>query len=154
MSKREEFSAALKEALKSKDQIAMATIRLMIAAMKDRDIAARGQGGTAEGISDKDILGMLQSMVKQRQESIKTYREAARNDLADREEAEISIIQRFLPRALDGYETCEAINTIIADIGAADIKDMGKVMAELKIRYAGQIDMAKAGGIVREKLAG
>ncbi|MCB9988831.1 MAG: GatB/YqeY domain-containing protein [Rhodospirillales bacterium] len=154
MGKREEFNSALKDALKSKDQIAMATIRLMIAAMKDRDIAARGQGSASEGISDNEILSMLQTMIKQRQESSKTYRDASRDDLADREEAEIEVIQRFMPKALSEDEMQEAIATIITETGAAGIKDMGKVMAELKTRYAGQLDMGRAGGVVKQKLAG
>ena len=153
MSKREEFTTALKTALKSKDQVAMSTIRLITAAMKDRDIAARGQGN-AEGVPDSEILSMLQSMVKQRQESSKTYADAGRDDLADREIDEIKVIEQFLPQQMNDEDTAAAIDSIIADTGASNIKDMGKVMAELKMRYAGQLDMAKAGGAVKAKLAG
>ncbi len=151
MEKREEFNNALKEALKSGDKVAMATIRLIIAAMKDRDINARGQG--SEGVSENEILSMLQSMIKQRQESSKTYRDAERPELAEREEAEIEVIQRFLPKALSEEEMQEAIAAIITETGAAGIKDMGKVMGQLKERYAGQLDMGKAGGVVKQKLA-
>ena len=151
MSKRDEFTTALKVALKEKDQVAMSTIRLMSAAIKDRDIAARTTGN-GEGIGDSEILSLLQSMIKQRQESAKTYAGAGRPELAEREEAEIKVIERFLPAQLDENAVGEAIEKIIADIGAESIKDMGKVMAELKTQYAGQIDMAKAGGLVKEKL--
>ncbi len=151
MSKREEFSQALKESLKAKDQIAMSTIRLITAAMKDRDIAARGKGND-EGIDDTEILSLLQSMVKQRQESSKMYKENDRTELAEREEAEISVIERFLPAQMSEADTAAAIDEIIADTGASSIKDMGKVMGVLKEKYAGQMDMAKAGGLVKGKL--
>lgn len=151
MTKREEFSAALKEALKSKDQIAMSTLRLILAAIKDRDIAAR-TGGTGE-IGEAEILSLLQSMIKQRQESAKTYRDAGRPELAQREEDEIVIIERFLPAQLSGAEMEKAVEKVIADIGAADIKDMGRIMAALKRDYAGQIDMTGASGLVKQKLA-
>lgn len=151
MTKREEFSQALKDALKSKDQIAMSTIRLITAAMKDRDIAARGKGND-EGIDDTEILSLLQSMVKQRQESSKMYRENDRAELAEREEAEITVIERFLPAQMSEDDTTAAIEAIIAATGASSIKDMGKVMGVLKEKYAGQLDMAKAGGLVKSKL--
>jgi len=151
MSKREDFNSALKEALKNKDQVAMSTIRLIMAALKDRDITARGNGN-AEGISEGEILSMLQSMIKQRQESSTTYRENGRPELADREEAEIAVIQKFLPKQMDDDEARKAIDEIITEVNAESIKDMGKVMAELKTRYAGQLDMAKAGGMVKAKL--
>ncbi len=152
MTKREEFSAAMKEALKNKDQIALSTVRLISAALKDRDIAARSTGNT-EGISEGEILSMLQSMIKQRQESSKTYRDANRADLADREDAEIAIINTFLPAQLSDADVGSAIDSVITAIGAKDIKDMGKVMNELKAKYAGQMDMAKAGGVVKQKLS-
>jgi uncharacterized protein YqeY len=152
MSKREEFSAAMKEALKSKDQVALSTIRLITAALKDRDIAARSTGNT-EGIAEGEILSMLQSMIKQRQESSKTYRDAGRPELADREDQEITIINRFLPAQLSEDEVGKAIDSVIVAIGAKDIKDMGRVMADLKTRYAGQMDMAKVGGLVKQKLS-
>lgn len=152
MTKREEFSAAMKEALKNKDQVTLSTVRLISAALKDRDIAARSTGNT-DGIAEPEILSMLQSMIKQRQESSKTYREANRADLADREDAEIKIISSFMPAQLSDADVSSAIDSVITSIGAKDIKDMGKVMNELKAKYAGQMDMAKAGGVVKQKLS-
>lgn len=151
MNKREEFNAALKTALKNKDQTAMATIRLMLAALKDRDIAARGQG-KADGIDESEILSMLQSMIKQRQESAKTYCDAGREELAEREEAEIEVIQGFLPKQLADEDVDAAIAKVVEDTGASGIKDMGKVMGVLKSQYAGQIDMGKASAKVKSKL--
>ena len=153
MSKREEFTTALKESLKSKDQVAMSTIRLITAAMKDRDIAARGKGNM-DGIEDAEILSLMQSMIKQRQESSKMYTENGRPELAERELAEIKVIEQFLPAQMSEDEVGKVIEELITETGAADIKDMGKVMNELKTRYAGQIDMAKAGGAVKAKLVG
>lgn len=153
MTKREEFSAALKEALKSKDEVAVATIRLIVAALKDRDINARGQGN-ANGIGEPEILSLLQSMVKQRQESSKIYRDASRPELADREESEIKVIERFLPKQLGEAEVRAIIDRVVAEQGVSDIRDMGKVMAVIKASYAGQIDMARASGMVKQKLAG
>ena len=151
MDKRTEFNAALKEAMKSKDQTALSTIRLILAALKDRDITARGSG-KVEGIDDNEILSMLGSMIKQRQEAAKTYCDAGREELAEREEMEIEVIQKFMPKQLDENEVVAAIESIIAETGASDIKDMGKVMGALKAGYAGQIDMGKAGGLVKQKL--
>lgn len=153
MSKREEFTTALKESLKNKDIITTATVRLITAAMKDRDIAARSSGNM-DGISDAEILSLMQSMIKQRHESSKMYRDASRPELAEREEAEIVVIEKFLPAQMSEGDTSKAIEGIIAQIGASNIKDMGKVMNELKTKYAGQMDMAKAGGLVKAKLAG
>lgn len=153
MDKRTEFNTRLKESLKSKDAIATATIRLILAALKDRDITARGNGKT-DGIDDNEILSMLGSMIKQRTESAQTYADAGRDDLADREQAEIEVIKSFMPAQLDEAEVIKAIEGLIAETGASDIKDMGKVMGVLKERYAGQVDMGKAGGLVKQKLAG
>jgi len=150
--KRSEFNAALKNAMKNKDQTALATVRLILAVLKDRDISSRGQG-KADGIDENEILSMLQSMIKQRQESAKTYCDAGREELAEREEAEIEIIQGFLPKQLGEDEVLAAIDRIIAEQGASDIKDMGKVMAVLKAEFAGQIDMGKASGLVKSKLS-
>ncbi len=152
MDKRGEFNAAMKEAMKNSNKIAVATIRLILAALKDKDIVARAEG-KAEGISENEILSMLQSMIKQRKESSKTYAEAERFDLAEREETEIKIIQTFLPQQLDEDEAGEAIDALIKEMDAQDIKDMGRVMAELKTRFAGQMDMGKASGLVKQKLA-
>ena len=151
MDKRSEITAAMKDAMRNKNQTALSTIRLINAAMKDRDIAARSQG-KGEGIDDAEILSMLQSMIKQRQESAKTYCDAGREELAEREEAEIEVIKTFLPQQLSEDEVNAAIDKIIEDTGADSIKDMGKVMGVLKAKYAGQVDMSKAGALVKEKL--
>lgn len=151
MDKRAEFSAAMKEAMKSKDAVALSTVRLIMAALKDRDISARGEGKT-EGIEESDILSMLSTMIKQRQESLKTYRDAGREDLAGREEEEIQVIQRFMPRQLSDSELETIVATLVKKTGAAGIKDMGKVMNALKADYAGQVDMSKAGAAVKKKL--
>lgn len=152
MDKRTEFNAALKEAIKGKDEVAVSTIRLILAALKERDIAARS-AGNGEGVEDKEILSLLQSMIKQRQESAETYSKAERQELADRETAEIEVVRRFLPRQMDDTEVQGTVDQLIGEMGVSDIKEMGKVMAELKNRYAGQIDMSKASNIVKERLA-
>lgn len=151
MDKRAEFNDALKKAMKSKDEIALSTVRLILAALKDRDIAARGSGN-AEGVGEAEILSMLQSMIKQRRESVEMYKQAGRAELQEREEAEIKVIERFMPSQLSDAEVEAAISDIISKTGAKDIRDMGKVMAALKTAYAGRMDMAKAGGIVKTKL--
>jgi hypothetical protein len=151
MDKRAEFSATMKEAMKNKDAVALSTVRLIMAALKDRDISARGNGKT-EGIDDAEILSMLGTMIKQRQESLKTYRDAGRDDLAEREEEEIQVIQRFMPKQLSESELEDVIAKLIKKTGAAGIKDMGKVMNALKADYAGQADMGKAGAVVKRKL--
>ena len=153
MDKRAEFNSALKEALKAKEQVATSTIRLILAALKDRDIEARGHG-KPDGIGENEILSMLQSMIKQRQESHKTYADAGRQDLADREAAEIDVIKRFLPAQMSEDEVRKTVDGLIAELNVHDIKEMGKVMAELKTRYAGKLDMARASGVVKERLAG
>ena len=152
MDKRTELKEALKTALKEKNQIAMSTIRLITAAIKDRDIEARSKGNN-DGISDQEILSLLQSMIKQRQESSKTYADAGRPELAEREDKEIEVIKSFLPKQLDESEVAGAIDSLVTEVGANDIRDMGKVMAELKARYAGQIDMGKASNLVKQRLA-
>ena len=151
MDKRTEFNETLKEALKAKDQVTVSTVRLILAALKDRDIVERGKGH-AEGVNDDEILSMLQSMIKQRKESSATYTDAGRPELAEREEQEISVIQRFMPAQLSREEMQVAVDNIIGELGVSDIKDMGRVMAELKTRYAGQLDMGQASGVVKERL--
>jgi len=148
---RKAFTDRLKESMKSKDEVGTATVRLIIAALKERDINARGQG--REAVDESEILSMLQSMVKQRQESTKIYSDAKRPDLADREMAEIRVIETFLPKQMSEAEADAAVAGLIAELGVSSIKDMGKVMAELKTRFAGQMDMAKASGMVKSKLA-
>ncbi len=153
MSLREKFTENLKAAMHAKDEITVATLRLIISAMKDKDIAAR-TAESREGIKDEQILSLLQSMVKQRQESIKMYLQGGRPELADRESAEIKVIENYLPKQLSEDEMKAVVQKTIVSIGATTVKDMGKVMAELKANYSGQMDFSKVGGLVKEKLAG
>ena len=148
---RDRITDAMKQALKAKDQAALGTMRLIMAALKDRDIAARGNGNQ-DGISDDDILSMLQTMIKQRNESAKMYRDGDRMELAKAEEAEIAIIQSFLPAQLDEVAMNAAIKATIADIGASSVKDMGQVMASLKNNFAGQMDFSSVSQIVKSIL--
>jgi len=149
---RQRFNEALKDAMRAKDEVAVATVRLILAALKDRDIAARGTGNT-EGIPDDDVLNMLQTMVKQRRESISLYEQGGRLDLAEQEAAEIAVIQRFLPRQMDEGEIQVAVDGVIKELNASTLKDMGRTMAALRDRYAGQMDFGKASGIVKAQLA-
>ncbi len=147
---RDQLAAALKDAMKSKNAERLSTVRLIQAAVKDRDIANRGAGKEEAG--DDEILQILAKMVKQRDESAKIYEENARPELAAKERAEIVVLQDFLPKQLSEAEVRSNIAAIIAEIGAAGPKDMGKVMAVLKERYAGQMDFSKASGAVKEQL--
>ncbi|WP_028747307.1 GatB/YqeY domain-containing protein [Rhizobium mesoamericanum] len=147
---RDQLAAALKDAMKSKNAERLSTVRLIQAAIKDRDIANRGTG--KDEASDDEILQILAKMVKQRDESAKIYEENARPELAAKERAEIAVLQDFLPQQLSDAEVRSNIAAIIAEIGAAGPKDMGKVMAVLKERYAGQMDFSKASGAVKEQL--
>lgn len=149
MDKRTEFGQALKDAMRAKDEIRVGTLRLILSTLKDKDIGARGTG---KEIGEGDILSMLQSMIKQRNESLKTYRDAGREDLAGREEAEIKIIESFMPAQMGEAEIQAAIDAAIKDTGAASIKDMGKIMGVLKEKYAGQMDMAAAGAMIKTRL--
>ncbi|EKV26980.1 Transamidase GatB domain protein [Caenispirillum salinarum AK4] len=148
---RSDLQDALKEAMRAKDSSGVATIRLIMAALKDRDIAARSKG-QMEGISDDEILQMLQSMIKQRRESIQMYEQGGRLELAEREKAEIEWISKFLPRQMTEDEAAAAVDSAIADLDASGLKDMGRVMAALRERHAGQMDFGKASGIVKQKL--
>ncbi|MEX0503627.1 GatB/YqeY domain-containing protein [Alphaproteobacteria bacterium LSUCC0719] len=148
---REDIAEAMKNALKAKDQTALATMRLISAALKDRDIAARGSGNQ-DGISDEEILSMMQTMIKQRTESAKMYRDGDRPELAEAEEAEIEIIIRFLPAQLGDAEIAAAIDAAIEATGAASIKDMGQVMSHLKSTHAGQMDFSVASQKVKAAL--
>ncbi len=152
MSKRQEFNTALKESMKNKDMTAVSTIRLILAALKDRDVAAR-TSGQSEGVNETEILAMLQSMLKQRAESIAIYEKSGRQDLADREHAEVKVIKKFLPEPLEGAELEKVIDDLIASTGAQSIKDMGKIMGALKTDYAGRVDMSATGALVRSKLS-
>ncbi len=147
---RENLQNALKEAMKNKDMGTVSAVRLIIAGQKEKDVVARGAG--KECASDADLLSMMQTMIKQRNESAKIYREGNRPELAAKEEAEIAVIERFLPKQLNEEETKSAIAAAIAKTGAAGMKDMGKVMAELKTAYAGQLDMGKASGLIKSML--
>ncbi len=148
---REAFTERLKTAMRAKDSRTVSTVRLILAGLKDRDIAARGSGNQ-EGISESEIQRMLQSMVKQRRESIALYLQGNRPELARQEEEEIAIIESFLPKQMSDNEIAEAVNAAIAETGAAGIKDMGKVMGVLRERHAGVIDMARAGAVVKRLL--
>ena len=149
---RQTLNEALKDAMRAKNTRTVATVRLILAALKDRDIAARGTGNQ-EGIDDGAILSMLQTMVKQRRESITMYEQGGRQELAQQEKEEIDVIEAFLPKQLDEAETQEAIAALITELGATGVKDMGKVMADLRARFAGQMDFTKASALVRQKLA-
>jgi uncharacterized protein len=148
---REAFTERLKQAMRAKDARTLSSVRMILAALKDRDIAARGTGNTA-GISDTEILRLLQGMVKQRRESIALYRQGNRPELADQEEQEIAVIESFLPKQMSEEETAAAVKEAIAETSAAGIKDMGKVMGVLRDRHAGIIDMARAGAVVKRLL--
>ncbi len=148
---RDLLNTDLKEAMKAREARKVSTLRLILAALKDRDIAARGDG-YEDGISDDEILHMLQTMIRQRRESIELYRKGERTDLADGEAEEIEVIESFLPRQLDEAEMSSAIETVITETGAAGLKDMGTVMAKLKADYAGRMDFAKASGLVKRLL--
>ena len=148
---RENIANALKEALKAKDQVELSTMRLITAALKDRDIAARANDNP-DGITDEEILGMLQTMIKQRTESAKMFRDGNRPELAANEEAEIKIIKNFLPAQLSADEMKQAIAKAIVETGAGSIKDMGQVMGYLKARFAGQMDFSSASQDVKAAL--
>lgn len=147
---RENLQNALKEAMKAKDMATVSAVRLIIAGQKEKDVAARGAG--KECATDAELLSMMQGMIKQRNESIKIYNDGGRPELAAKEQAEITVIERFLPKQLSEEETKAAIAAVIAKTGAAGMKDMGKVMAELKTAYAGQLDMGKASALIKTML--
>ncbi len=148
---RDRIKAALTQAIKDRDQIRVSTLRLISAAIKDRDIGARGEGNDT-GVSQDEILSILDKMIRQRNESIKAYEEAGRLELAERERSEIVVIREFLPRQLTEEEISRAIQTAIDEVGASSIRDMGRVMGQLKGRYAGQMDFGKVGPAVRNLL--
>lgn len=147
---REDLQAALKQAMLARDADTTGAVRLIIAGMKDKDVEARGKGqGQA---TEAELLSMIQGMVKQRNESIKIYVDASRQDLADKEQKEIVIIEKFLPKQMSDAEVEVVIKEIISATGAAGIKDMGKVMSELKANYAGKLDFGKASGAIKALL--
>jgi uncharacterized protein len=151
MDMRSRINAAVKDAMRAKEADRLSTLRLINAAIKDRDIAARGEG-EGELVSDEAILGILGKMVKQRQESARAYEEGARPELAEKELAEIRVIEEFLPRQLSEAESDAAVVAAIAEVGATGIRDMGRVMAALKGRYTGQMDFGKVGPLVKARL--
>ena len=148
---RKRLNDALKESMLAKEALATSTLRLILAALKDRDIAARTKGD-GEEIGEDQILDMLQKMVRQRHDSIEMYTKGDRSELAEREAAEIAVIESFLPEPLDEAATREAIAAVIAELGASSLKDMGRVMSELKGRFPGRMDFGKASGWVKEAL--
>lgn len=143
----------LKAAMKAKDQCKVSTLRLVLAALKDRDIAAREHGAEAE-IGEQEIVDLLTKMVRQRRESINLYEQGGRLDLAEREAQEIGVIEDYLPAQMNDDEVSDAVRAVISDIGAVSIKDMGRTMATLKKSYGGRMDFAKANAIVKTYLAG
>ncbi|MGY6548815.1 MAG: GatB/YqeY domain-containing protein [Roseinatronobacter sp.] len=152
MSLRDKIASDLRTAMKAKDTTRLATLRLINAAIKDREIAARGDQD-AQPLTDNDLITVLTRMVKQRRDSARAYEEAARLDLAEKELTEITVIEGFLPRQLDDAEIEAAIAQVIAETNAASVRDIGRVMGALKARYGGQMDFGKAGAIVKAKLA-
>ena len=147
---RNSLNDALKAAMRDRDSATTSTLRLILAALKDRDIAARPKGNST-GIGDDEILSMLQGMIKQRRESIALYEKGKRADLVDKETAEIVVIERFLPQQMDESAAAQAIAKVIDELGATTVKDMGRIMAELKARHAGQMDFAKASALVKQR---
>lgn len=149
---RTRINTALKQAMKDKVAARLSTLRLINAAIKDREIAARGSGEDGDGIGDAEVLAILGKMTKQRQESARAYEEGGRLDLAEREREEIKVIEEFLPRQLSDAEVEKAVRQVVSETGAESIRDMGKVMAALKARYTGQMDFGKAGPQVKDQL--
>ena len=149
---RDDINTAVKEAMKAKDERKLATLRMVNATIKNADIEARGQGKPP--LSDEDILGVLQKMIKQRQESVELYDKGGRPELAAQEREEIAVISAYLPKQMSDDEVKAAIAATVTETGAASMKDMGKVIAALKAKYAGQMDFGKASGLVKAALAG
>jgi uncharacterized protein YqeY len=148
---RQAFTERLKEAMKARDSRTISTVRMILAKLKERDVAARGQGNS-DGIPDDDARRMLQAMIKQRRESVVLYEKGNRADLVRQEREEIAVIESFLPHQLGEVEIEAAAKAVIAETGARKTSDMGKVMAALRERHAGAIDLGRAGAIVRRLL--
>ena len=149
----DKVNAQLKESALKQDKDKVLTLRLIVSALKDKEIEKRGTGAKDTSIKDEDVIVVLNKMLKQRRESLEIYKKASRNDLAEKEDKEINIIQEFLPKQLDDNETKKACESAIKDSGAASIKDMGKAMAILKSKYSGSIDFSKAGALLKELLS-
>lgn len=154
MDLRERINADLKEAMKAREAERLSTLRLVNAALKDREIAARGASGEGAGLGEADLMAILGKMIKQRQDSARAYEEGGRLELAEKELNEIKVIEGYLPRQLSADEVTSAIDAAIAAIGATGIRDMGRVMAELKTRHTGQMDFGAVGPMVKARLAG
>ncbi len=152
MDMRDRVNTALKDAMKSKEADRLSTLRLINAAIKDKDIALRGSADEEGGVSNDDVLAILGRMVKQRQESARAYEEGGRLELAEKELSEIKVIEEFLPKQLTEEEAEAAVTEAIAEVGATSIRDMGKVMAVLKGKFTGRMDFGKAGPMVRGRL--
>ncbi len=148
---RDQINAALKAALKEQEKTRLSTLRLIKAAIKDREIACRAGNGN-EGVGDSEVLEILSKMIKQRRESAKTYEEAGRLELAQQEQEEIVIISEFMPKQLGEDEVRQVCATIVSELGAEGLKDMGRTMGALKAKYAGQMDFGKASRIIKELL--
>jgi uncharacterized protein YqeY len=153
---RERIQKAMKDAMKSGDKRRLSTLRLVTAAIKDRDIAARvddkGQTTGKDRVEDGDILALLQKMIKQRRESVEIYTQNGRQELADQESAEIAIIEEFLPQQMSEDDIRVAAKAVVDELGATGLKDMGRVMSALKVKYTGQMDFAKASAMVKDAL--
>jgi uncharacterized protein YqeY len=152
MHMRDKINAALKDAMRAKEADSLSTLRLINAAIKDKDIAMRGTVDEAVGVSTDDVMAIMSRMVKQRQESARAYEEGGRLELAEKELSEIKIIEEFLPKQLSEDEADAAVEAAIAKVSAASIRDMGKVMAELKGKFIGRMDFGKAGLMVKNRL--
>ena len=151
MALRDALGTALKEAMKAGDKRQVSTVRMVLAALKDRDIDARGKGNP-NGIDEGDIQRMMQGLVKQRREAIELYKQGNRPELVQQEQEEIAVIESFLPKQMSDADAEAAIKAVIAATGAQSVKDMGRVMAALKEKYSGQLDLSKAGGIAKKLL--
>jgi uncharacterized protein len=149
---RDDINNAVKEAMKAKEERKLSTLRMVNSTLKNADIEARGQGKPPLG--DGEVLAVLQKMIKQRQESVELYEKGGRAELAAAEREEIAVISAYLPKQMSDDEVKAAISTVIAETGAAGIKDMGKVIGVLKTKYAGQMDFAKASALVKAALSG
>ena len=149
---RDDINNAVKEAMKAKDERKLSTLRMVNSTIKNADIDARGQGKPP--LSDADLLGVLQKMIKQRQESVELYDKGGRSELAAQEREEIAVISTYLPKQMSDDEVKAAISAIVSETNAAGIKDMGKVISALKAKFAGQMDFGKASGLVKAALAG
>lgn len=152
MDMRTRVNDALKQAMKDKNAERLSTLRLINAAIKDREIAARSEDGEDGGVSDAEVMAILGKMSKQREESARAYEEGGRLDLAEREREEIAVIAEFLPRRLEDAEVEKAIDLAVSETGADSIRDMGKVMGTLKARYPGQLDFGRVGPMVKDRL--